>query len=238
MNGDYTLSASGPGQACTPDTVRIDVLDLCAEIFQGPDQGSFPALLGRELPELARRAAGCGSSLAGPLAALARVSPFMGARQDISASLVELESTYVSLFVNARDGVRAPLYESCHTQGGRRLMGPPAEVMSLRLLQAGLTLADDQVEPPDHLSIELEYLAFVLNAACDENKPTLTAVAKDFARHVLPAWRRWAEALETSTAAEPDAVFPGNGNTPAHRSEAFFRAAARLTLAALESLTG
>ncbi|WP_237707717.1 molecular chaperone TorD family protein [Desulfocurvibacter africanus] len=237
MNSEYTASASRPDQACTPDAVRIDVLDLCAEIFQGPDLESFPALLGQELPDLARRTADCGSPLAEPLAFLIQVSPCMASSNDINASLADLESAYVSLFINARGGIQAPLYESCHTPNGGRLMGPPAEAMSERLVQAGLTLVDGLAEPPDHLSIELEYLAFLLTEALDEDNPALATLARDFALQVLPAWRRWADTLESVIPAEPDTTRASTDGSIGRTPEAFFRAAARLTLAALNPVS-
>lgn len=237
MHSDYTTSAARLDQACSPDAVRIDVLDLCAEIFQGPDQESYPTLLGRELPDLASRAADCGSPLAAKLASLAQAASSMAFRQDISASLADLESTYITLFINARDGIQASLYESCHTPDGGRLMGPPAETMGELLAQAGLTLAEGLAEPPDHLSIELEYLAFVLTEALDGDNPALSILARDFAQQVLPAWRRWADALETACQEKPGAAV-GIGGARDRVSEAFFRAAAHLTLAALDSISG
>lgn len=237
MHSDYKTSAARLDQACTPDAVRIDVLDLCAEIFQGPDQESYPTLLSRELPDLARRATDCGSPLAAQLAFLAQNSPSMASRQDIDASLVALESTYVSLFINDRDGLRASLYESCHTPGGGRLMGPPAETMGELLAQAGLTLAEGLAEPPDHLSIELEYLAFILTEALGGDNPALAILARDFTQQVLPAWRRWADAVETACREEPG-VADVIGDFRDRSAKVFFRSAAHLTLAALDSISG
>lgn len=227
MSDTPSASTSPREQTRTPEAVRIDALDLCAEIFQGPDPEGFPALLGRELPELARRASACGSPLAGALAALAaslpRVDPASGS--DLDEFLADLETAYVALFVSDKGGVPAPLYESCHAPGPGRLMGPPAEAMARRLEQAGLSLAEGATEPPDHLSIELEYMAYLLSEAMANGQPEPAALAEGFARQVLPAWRRWAKAL--AQAVEERARAAGS-------AEVFFLAAARLALAALE----
>ncbi len=223
---------TAPSQDSGPNTagarrdalaVRIDTLDLCAEIFKGPDHDAFPGLLGDDLPALARRAASHGNLLAGPLADLATLAP-VDPGPEPAAFLAGLETAYVALFVSDFGGVPAPLYESCHVPGKGRLMGAPAEAMAERLAQAGLTLAEDLAEPQDHLSIELEYLAFALDESLEYDDPETVEMAGDFAAQILPVWRRWAEALRTVLDSRSPAPTP---------AEAFYLAAARLVLAVL-----
>ena len=75
-----------------------------------------------------------------------------------------LETEYVRLFISHRDGIAAPLYESCYVgvEPGETgsLMGEPAIRMKKRLQSNGLSIGDSISEPPDHISIELEYLYF------------------------------------------------------------------------------
>lgn len=225
MSESIPVPMSFTDKACAPEAVRIDALDLCAEIFQGPDPDNFPSLLGSELPALARRAEACGSPLAGVLAALAAAAPLAdpASGEGLDEFLDDLETAYVALFVSDLGGIPAPLYESCHVLGGGRLMGSPAESMAQRLAQAGLSLAEGLSEPQDHLSIELEYLAFVLSDVMD-GKPELAATADSFSLQILPAWRRWAEAL---------AALERQGRAYG-AAEVFYLAAARLVLAVLE----
>ena len=78
-----------------------------------------------------------------------------------------LEESYVRLFVNAQNGITAPLYHSCYQDTGQPdsqsgLMGESAGFMRQFFKSKGLSLANSINEPPDHLSIELEYLYFLL----------------------------------------------------------------------------
>ena len=76
-------------------------------------------------------------------------------------------------------------------------MGPEALAMARRLEQAGLTSSGSGNEPPDHLSIELEYLYFLLNRD--------PAEASDFAHQTMSAWvGRFAQAVQ---AADPGGFF-------------------------------
>ncbi|NIQ90076.1 MAG: molecular chaperone TorD family protein, partial [Desulfobacterales bacterium] len=69
-----------------------------------------------------------------------------------------LEEGYVRLFISAKGGITAPLYESCYEFEGAPLMGRAAAEMKERFETKDLSVADTIQEPPDHLSIELEYL--------------------------------------------------------------------------------
>jgi TorA-specific chaperone len=85
---------------------------------------------------------------------------------DANALHDHLEEAYVRLFISHYSGVQAPLYESCYAgaESGTNapLMGAPAAAMKQRLREKGLSIGSDIHEPPDHISIELEYLYFLL----------------------------------------------------------------------------
>ncbi len=53
-------------------------------------------------------------------------------------------------------------------------MGPPAVRMKKRFESSGLSLSDNMHEPPDHLSIELEYLYFLLEKGWSDNEGSLS----------------------------------------------------------------
>jgi TorA-specific chaperone len=104
-----------------------------------------------------------------------------------------LEQAYIRLFINSRDGIAAPLYASCYVDGktpgeNAPLMGPPAVRMKKRFESRGLSLSDNMHEPPDHLSIELEYLYFLLEKGWSDDEREFIAEAASFATDVMLPW--------------------------------------------------
>ncbi|MGD1972352.1 MAG: molecular chaperone TorD family protein [Desulfobacterales bacterium] len=106
--------------------------------------------------------------------------------------LQHLEEGYVRLFISDRGGVTAPLYESCYANidGGAKalLMGPPAIDMQNRFESKGLSLSKDIHEPPDHISIELEYLYFLLAKGWSAGDKDMIDEASTFAADVMLPW--------------------------------------------------
>jgi len=103
-----------------------------------------------------------------------------------------LEQAYVRLFINS-DGMIAPLYASCYAAGSAPgvdapLMGPPAVAMKERFESKALSLGDHIHEPPDHLSIELEYLYFLLAKGWSDDDATLMDEAVTFAAETMLPW--------------------------------------------------
>ena len=104
-----------------------------------------------------------------------------------------LEQTYVRLFINNRDGITAPLYASCYEAGSAPgqdapLMGPPAVLIKERFESKGLSLGDHIHEPPDHLSIELEYLYFLLEKGWSGDDAALKNEGTSFAGEIMLPW--------------------------------------------------
>ena len=103
------------------------------------------------------------------------------------------EQAYVRLFINSRNGITAPLYASCYAAGrapGKNapLMGTPAVLMKERFESKGLSLGDHIHEPPDHLSIELEYLYFLLERGWSDENAALKNEAVSFAGKIMLPW--------------------------------------------------
>ena len=96
------------------------------------------------------------------------------------------------MFISHRDGITAPLYESCYlgVEPGETasLMGKPAIKMNKRLQSSGLSIGDSIPEPPDHISIELEYLYYLLKKGWTEGRPTLFNEAVSFAAITMLPW--------------------------------------------------
>jgi len=103
-----------------------------------------------------------------------------------------LEPEYVRLFISNRDRITASLYESCYVgvESGETasLMGEPAIMMNKRLQSSGLSIGDGISEPPDHISIELEYLYYLLEKGWTEGRPALFNEAVSFAANTMFPW--------------------------------------------------
>lgn len=79
-----------------------------------------------------------------------------------------LNECYVRLFVNRKEGITAPLYQSCYEFENAPMMGKSAIKMKNLFLSKGLSMANLVHEPPDHLAVELEYLFFLLQENRDD----------------------------------------------------------------------
>lgn len=99
-----------------------------------------------------------------------------------------LEPLYVATFINAPGGCTVPLYHSCYENDEGLMMGPPARMMQKRLDMVGLDLEKLGPEPPDHLSVELEYLFLMLEQAYSQDDPHLLSLAQEFAAKEMLPW--------------------------------------------------
>ena len=107
---------------------------------------------------------------------------------DVPSFCSDLEEIYVRLFISTRGRLAAPLYQSCYEYENAQLMGVAAGDMQKRFESKGLALAESMNEPPDHLSIELEYLYFLLEAGWDQDNRDLLDEAVSFAADILIPW--------------------------------------------------
>ncbi len=169
----------------------LNNLELAAAIFRGPDVEGWQGIINTGLPQLLSQSSQQPAHLTETLEKLqGSLSP------ETPALLTELETEYVRLFVAGPGGVVAPLYESCHLGEAPRIMGDSALSMHSRLTGAGLEISLDSNEPPDHLSIELEYLYHRLATAWSDNSPETEYLAREFARcDMLPWLRRFRQTL-------------------------------------------
>jgi len=82
-----------------------------------------------------------------------------------------LNECYVRLFVNNKEGITAPLYQSCYEFENAPMMGESAVKMQNYFKSKGLSMENRLHEPPDHIAIELEYLFFLLqDSGVDQNE--------------------------------------------------------------------
>jgi TorA-specific chaperone len=177
----------------------LNLMELCAAVFRGPDEQGWRELATHGLPELLGRVQDFPALAAAPVERLsAALAPYAEA-----GDFSPLETEYVRLFIAGPGGVPAPLYESCH-DGTGRTMGKSALAMRDRLAAAGLEISLSSNEPPDHLALELGYL-FHLCAGGWTGEPALADEAARFAGEVMAPWvRRFREAL---AGADPDPVY-------------------------------
>jgi len=167
-------------------------LEKCRRLFRGDDLQTFEKVL----PQLSPDAP----------AAYARLKDLVCAVANAQDLCERLEEDYIPLFVNARGGITAPLYQSCYPDPGAPqaqagLMEAAAERMQARFASRGLSLDSGLNEPPDHLAVELEYLYFLLDSGWSANDPMLLTEAVDFARAELLSWVPVIEQRVAKTAA-------------------------------------
>lgn len=193
----------------------LNCIELCAIIFRGINPEECSALLDEGLPALATLSSESLQSLSGPLenlkASCADIS-------DVFCS--ELESEYVRLFINSRDGIAAPLYESCYEPGSGKVMGEPHLAMRKLLAESGLEPTGEQAsEPMDHLCIELEYLYVQLANGWGGGDDEALNTARSFAADKLVWVRKFSDKISSAAAM------------------GFYPAAAALLISMLEEVT-
>ena len=191
----------------SPNTKSYDIIlasvDVLCRIFWGPDPGQCKALLQGELLLLFESLAQ-GTQLE-LQENLNKLKSIINSYDGIDSLCEALNEEYVGLFISHREGIAAPLYESCYEYENAPLMGPSATRMKTLLETAGLTISNDLNEPPDHLSIELEYLYFLLNTAEEDEKSGTLSEASEFASEIMFPWiERFYKKL---AAASPESLY-------------------------------
>jgi putative dimethyl sulfoxide reductase chaperone len=174
----------------------LQTLQIMSTLFWGPDLEKCRALIESNywepleglLPHLGGQAV--------PI--LDGLKSLLYSFNSAQALFEELEEEYIRLFISALGGIPTPLYASCYARdtppGKGPLMGEPALAMEAIFRSKGLSLAGEIGEPPDHLSIELEYLFYLLNSDWTEQNGTLIEEASAFAKDQMLPWVRQVEA--------------------------------------------
>ena len=119
---------------------------------------------------------------------LGNLATFLKTHAEASVLYDHLEEEYVRLFISSKDGIPTPLYHSCYESEDALLMGEPAVMMKKRFESKKLSLDNTLQEPPDHLSIELEYLYFLLQKGWLQRDRMLIAEAAQFAGESMLPW--------------------------------------------------
>ncbi len=149
------MSDNGAGKQVQLSAERAAALRGLARGFSYPDAAWVETLLDGQWPQaLAEVLEPLGVATTG----LRRAVDALPA--DPAAALRALEVEYTCLFISAVPHLPAPPYASAYTEQGL-LMGEPAEAALVAYRQAGLALAVDYRDLPDHVAAELEFLAWL-----------------------------------------------------------------------------
>ena len=171
----------------TPEqTILLDGLKMMAQIFWGPSGDKCAEMVGEIY--LDRLQSLTSVLKADTVGALDQIVSIIKGFPDGDSLYQHLEEGYVRLFISAKGGITAPLYESCYEFEGAPLMGRAATEMKERFEAQGLAVADNIQEPPDHLSIELEYLYFLLDKGWRDRDNGLIAEASAFVTQKMLPW--------------------------------------------------
>lgn len=204
--------------ASSPMETLLEGVALAAQIWWGPEPELLQDLArGRLAADLERLSPG----LDGPGREAVRelTSWIRAGEQEETARTLEAE--YPRLFINARGGLKAPLYHSHYETPDGGLMGRPYLMMTERLRAAGADLRERTGEPADHLAVECEYLFFLLEAGLSSGREDLLAAGREFAgQEMLPWVRELAGRLREERTVSP-----------------FYPRAAALLVSLLEALT-
>ena len=161
----------------------LNGLAILSQVFWGPNPEICREMRGNSYRQALLRL----SSFAGE-DHIRELIDFIDGFSDDESLHAGLDASYVRLFVSHKGGVTAHLYHSCYDDGQGLLMGRPVEMMKKRLEEAGLALEALGNEPPDHLSVETEYLLLLLEAAHKENKLDLWREVNTFAGQEMRPW--------------------------------------------------
>ncbi len=172
-----------------------ECVQLFCMIFWGPNEETCQGLLDGSWFRPLEKLNQTGDDF--PAATLQKLKQIVNRFSDSENLFENLEAAYVRSFVNNGKWVIAPLYHSCYSEddenGSGLLMGEPAMEMQKRFETAGLELNSEINEPPDHLSLELEYLFYLLN---DAEKEEALEEARSFASNFMLPWiRRFGDRL-------------------------------------------
>lgn len=170
-----------PKRACS-----LNVLKTLCRIFWGPDLELCQNIMNGKFVKLLQNASD--SFRADLSSAVTAADRLADQYKDAETLFVALSDGYIALFVNDIKGTPAPLYHSCYLDSENRLMGVSATDMRNRIERHGLSISLPGNEPADHLSIELEYLYYLLNKGWSESSAIYVLEAVQFAGGSMAAW--------------------------------------------------
>ncbi len=172
----------------------LDGLPLLSRAFWGPDRAWCEemrlAAASGELDQLGK--------LANKQEAARTLSIYLKGFKNSEHLCDTLEGIYVRLFISAESGITASLHQSAYESDGGQLMGRSARMMASRLAALALSLPEEGNVPEDHLAVEIEYLALLLEEGLGKGREDYLKTARDFAeREMKPFLAQFRSRLET-----------------------------------------
>lgn len=174
----------------------LNGLPLLSRAFWGPEKVWCEAMLraasGDELAELGK--------LTGKREAAQTLAIYLNKSTNSKRLCETLEEVYVRLFISARGGIAASLHQSAYESEEGRLVGRSARMMASRLDALGLSLPGEGTIPEDHLAVEIEYLALLLEKGFGQEGEVYLETAKNFVEGELkPFILQFRDRLEAET---------------------------------------
>lgn len=169
-----------------------DLAEFRAQTYRVVSQALLPPELSRSrfIRDAARELLDDGAPMA-RFAVYAQWRELLDAVIDIAiCDRADMEVHYAGLFTVAAPQLRCPPYESAYGRDGIERAGWLHAELSGAYAAAGLTVARDAAQPPDHVAIELEYAGTLCTqeaAAWDAGTDNGTGDGTDDARREQPA---------------------------------------------------
>lgn len=93
---------------------------------------------------------------------LENIHGYMISENDQESILEDLSIEYTRLFINSYEGIVAVPYESFYKSYDKNVMGEVTVAISQFYTSYGLELTREFTEPPDHIAVEMEFMAYLI----------------------------------------------------------------------------
>jgi len=170
---------------------RAVIYQLLARCFSYPDQELLDLFDSARIEEYLELWRYVGSDARG---IMARIVGWVEECPNREAALKELEKEYTRLFVNAYPKLFAPPYSSVYLDKARRVWGPSTGEVARLYEAAGLGIAADFHDLPDHIAAELEFASYLIGEPLKGGEngstptPDLVSIEKRFFEGHLFKW--------------------------------------------------
>lgn len=179
------MRESDQGVSMTLEAERGAAFGLLSFLFLYPEERTLDYLASGGLEELEELCASLRVPTGDALEGLrARLEGDGGGREEL---LLDLQRDYTRLFINAFPRMVAPPYSSVYLDGKGKVWGESTSWVNNLYREAGLEIAEEFHNIPDHAAAELNFAAFLLAGAGVGSGPNLDMYGKLVTEH-LALW--------------------------------------------------